>query len=344
MVSKRLAFAGVIALGIVCLTFISMNLPEQAAPADGENSLPTYKYNSIPLKFIEGNVNILARDGHLAYTGPVTEGMVKGSGKLFDAEGNTVYEGEFDSNLFNGAGQLYYPEGALRYQGQFSDNLFHGVGAYYRLAGSLEYDGEHVLGKRSGHGKLYNGAGTQIFEGTFRNDEIVYSELMDKTTEDVSAMYTGTSNIYTAGSEFCVTMDEISAVYSASDGSNSLDGNWKVGTVYVLSGSVSIGNESYATLDELTELMGAADYFGTAWVNLPEAVCINALVSQGCEALTKVDMSISAELDEVFTVNSYDKNYTIYLYSFVHDGLVYTFYCPRAGANEFLMYSIEVAK
>lgn len=343
MISKRLAFALVIALGIACTMYIYSTMPARAAK-DSQSSAPTYKYNSIPLKFYSGNVNILAKDGHLAYTGPVSEGTVTGKGKLFDFEGNTLYEGEFDKNLFNGDGQLFYPEGGLRYQGSFADNLFHGTGAYFRLSGTLEYDGEHVLGKRSGHGKLYNGAGTQIFEGSFRNDSIVYSELMDKSTADISAMYTGTSKIYSSTDEFCVTMDEIGAVYSAKDGSSSLDGQWSVGTIYILSDSASIGNADYKTIAELTKLMGAADYFGTAWVDLPEAVCINALVEQGNEALQKIDLSLTADLDEVFTVNSYNKNATVYLYSFIHDGLLYTFYCPRAGSNEFFMYSIEIAK
>lgn len=343
MVSKRLAFAGIIALGIVCAMFITANLPQKAQNGD-ESSLPTYKYNSVALKFYNGGVNILARDGHLAYTGNVSEGAVIGSGKLFDARGGTVYEGEFAENMFNGSGQLFYPEGGLKYQGEFSDNLFHGMGNFFRLSGTLEYEGEHLLGKRSGHGKLYNSTGAQVFEGSFRNDRIVYNELMDKSTDEVSSMYSGLSNIYTATGEYCVDMDEINAVYSARDGSNSLDGNWTVSAVYVLTKSVSIGNADYSSIEDLTTLMGAPDYFGTAWVNMPEAVCINKLVAAGNETITKVDMSVSTELDEVFTVNSYDKNYTVYLYSFVHDGLVYTFYCPKAGANEFFMYSIETAK
>lgn len=344
MVSKRLAFAVVVVLGIVCAVFIFANIPARSSEKDGENNLPTYKYNSLPLKFHEGNVNILAHDGHLAYTGPVADGMVKGTGTLFDKDGGTVYTGEFDKNLFNGTGQLFYPEGVLEYQGQFADNLFHGIGSYYRFSGTVEYEGEYVLGKRSGLGTLYNGAGTQVFTGSFRNDEIVFSELLDKTTEELSEMYTGSSDIYTYRNEFCVTMGDINAAYSAHDGSNTLDGNWSVGTVYVLSPSVSIGNENFTSIEQLTQLMGAADYFGTAWINLGEAVCINNLVAAGNETVAEVSISTTAELDEVFTVNSYDTGYTVYIYSFVYDGLVYTFYCPEAGANQFLMYSIEVAQ
>lgn len=343
LVSKRLAFAIVVALGIVCIMYINSTLPTKTA-VDGEVSLPTYKYNSLALKFYSGSVNILAKDGHLAYTGPVAEGKVSGEGVLFDANGNAVYKGSFADNLFNGNGQLFYPEGGLRYQGGFSDNLFDGTGAYFGLTGSMIYEGDYILGKRSGHGRLNNSAGSQIFDGIFRNDEIVYSELMSKTTSEVSGMYSGISRIFSAGNEYCVTMDEIDAVYSAKDGTNSLEGEWTVGRIYVLKNSVSIGNASYSSIEDLTRLIGAADYYGTAWVNLPEAVCVNLLVDRGCESLAKVDMSVTADLEEVFTVNSYDKNYTIYLYSFVHDGLTFTFYCPKAGSNEFLMYSIEVAK
>lgn len=341
LVSKRLAFSIVIILGIVCVVFISSTLPARSSGQKG--SIPTYKYNSLPLKFYEGTVNILAKDNHLAFTGAVAQGKVTGNGILYDAEGNKLYEGTFAENLFNGKGQLFYPEGGLKYEGDFVDNLFQGSGNFYRSTGTLEYEGQHMSGKRSGAGKLYNSAGNQIFTGNFRNDDIIYGELIDKPTSELSSMYTGSSSVYSTSDEYCVTMDEINAVYSAKDGSNSLDGEWTVDSVYILSGTAVIGNYSYDTVDELTNLMGAADYYGTARVNLPEAICINTLVNQGSDEFFPIALKSSSELDEVYTVSSYDKNATVYLYTFIYDGLLYTFYCPQAGSNDFLMYSIRVA-
>lgn len=341
LVSKRLAFSIVIVLGVVCAVFIFSALPARSA---GKGSTPTYKYNSVPLKFYEGTVNILAADKHLAYTGSVAKGKVTGNGTLYGSEGSKLYEGAFEENLFNGKGKLFYPGGGLKYEGDFVDNLFQGEGSFYRTTGTLEYSGQHLTGKRSGAGKLFNSSGNPVFTGNFRNDEIIYGELIDKPTSELASMYTGASSVFSTSSEYCVTMDDINAVYSAKDGSNSLDGEWTVDAVYILSGSAVIGNNSYKTIDELTTLMGAADYYGTSWVNLPEAICINTLVNRGSDKLAPVALTSSAELDGVYTVSSYDKNATVYLYTFVYDGLLYTFYCPQAGSNDFLMYSIQVAK
>lgn len=341
LVSKRLAFSIVIVLGVLCAVYISSALPKKA-PNGGAGSVQTYKYNAIPLKFHKGVVNILAKDGHLAFTGQVDDGKVTGNGTLFDAKGNTLYEGSFKENLFNGKGQLYYPQGGLKYDGEFVNNLFQGAGSFYRATGTLEYEGQHLAGMRSGQGKLYNSAGNTIFDGTFLNDSIAYNELIDKTTEEIASMYTGATSVYSTSNEYCVSMDEISAVYSAKDGSNSLDGKWTVDAVYILSGAAPIGNNTYSTIDDLTAFLGTPDYFGTAWVNLPEAICINALASNGCEDLSPVKLSSTAELDGVYTVSSYDKNSTVYLYTFICDGLLYTFYCQEAGSNTFLMYSIQV--
>ena len=110
LVSKRLAFSIVIALGIVCIYYISIVLPAKTA----DSSVASYKYNSVALKFYDGTVNILAADGHLAYTGQVTGGRVSGSGKLFDKENELLYDGLFENNLFNGQGRLYYTGGDLK--------------------------------------------------------------------------------------------------------------------------------------------------------------------------------------------------------------------------------------
>lgn len=341
LVSKRLAFSIVIVLGVVCAVYINSVLPKKSA-TEGAGSVPTYKYNAIPLKFYDGTVNILAKDGHLAFTGQVADGQVSGSGTLFDATGSTLYEGNFEENLFNGKGQLFYPEGGLKYDGEFVNNLFHGAGSFYRMTGSLEYEGQHLAGVRAGHGKLYNSAGNAIFEGTFQNNNIVYNELIDKATADVASMYIGKASVYSTSNEYCVSMDEINAVYSAKDGSNSLDGKWTVDAVYILSGTATIGNNDYSTIDDLTAFLGTPDYFGTAWVNLPESICINALVKSGCETLSPVKLSSTSELDGVYAISSYDKNATVYLYTFINDGLLYTFYCPEAGSSTFLMYSISL--
>lgn len=342
LVSKRLAFAMIVALGVVCALYISKNIPAKSV-SGASVSIPTYRYNAAALKFKKGTVNILARDGHLAFTGDVIKGEVTGSGVLYGKNGNKLYEGEFAQNKYNGIGQLYYPAGALRYEGEFADNLFQGSGKQYYETGALNYDGAFLGGKRNGAGTLYNSAGNQIFSGNFRDDKIVYSDLLDKPTSDVGSMYTGRTAVYSGGDEYCVTLDEIGAAYSATSGEDSLDGNWTVQTIYVLSDELTIGNDSYKTLAAVKKAFGEPDYYGEAYVDLPEAVCINQLISNGSKALESVSISSTAELEGVYTVGSYDRNRTVWLYSFVKDDLVYTLYCSGKNAQTFLMYSIRVA-
>ena len=341
LVSKRLAFSLVVILGILCALYINTNIPKKISGSDESATLHTYKYNALPLKFYKGSVNILARDGHLAFSGQVSKGAVNGTGILYDTDGSKLYEGEFSDNKYNGAGQLYYSDGSLEYSGEFSENLFQGKGSYYRTTGTIEYNGEHESGHRSGQGELYNSTGNLIFTGTFRNDEIVYNELISKSTKDIASMYTGSSSVYSSADEYCVSMDEIGAVYSASDGTDSLTGESSVSTVYVLSNEITIGSIGCTSINEITKALGPPDYLGTAWVNLPEAICINALISKDNADLSSVSVSSSSQLEGVYDVSSYDRNATVYLYSYVYDGLLYSFYCTGAGTDSFVMYSIQ---
>lgn len=341
LVSKRLAFAILVAIGIVCALYISKNVP--AKNSSDTKNIPVYHYNSAALKFKKGEVSILARDGHLAYTGAVAKGAVTGAGVLYTKAGGKLYEGDFVQNQYSGTGKLYYPDNALQYEGEFAQNLFQGKGKYYFKSGSLQYDGDFLGGKRNGSGILYNAAASKIFTGSFRDDEIVYEDLLDKATSDVASMYSGKTSVYSTDDEYCVTLDEIGAAYAATNGEDSLDGNWKVQQLYVLSNKLTIGGENYSTVAAVKKALGTPDYFGDAYVDLPEAVCINQLVSNGNEDLESVNLSSTAALDGVYTIGSYDRNRTIYTYSFVKDGLVYTLYCASKSAQNFLMYAIRVA-
>lgn len=341
LVSKRLAFSLVVILGILCAVYINSNIPQKAPGDSKAASLHTYKYNSLPLKFYNGSVNILAKDGHLAYTGEISKGLVNGSGILYGSNGKKLYEGSFSGNKFNGTGQLYYPEGSLQYSGDFSENLFQGKGSFYRTTGTLEYNGDYESGRRSGHGELYNAAGNLIFTGSFLSDKIVFNELLSKTTKELSSIYTGASSVYSSSDEYCVSMDELGAVYSANDGTDSLTGDWSVGNIFVLSGEISIGSISYSSINKITQALGQPDYFGTSWVTLPEAICINSLIDSGSKELSSVSISSSSQIQGVYDVSSYDRNATAYIYSYVHEGLLYTFYCTGAGTDSFVFYSIE---
>lgn len=340
LVSKRLAFAIVVATGLVSVLYISTMLPKHL-PGGGET--PTYRYRSLPLKFHSGNVNILGRDGYLAYTGGVDKGAANGEGTLYGPDGGKVYEGQFTESMYNGVGTLYYDNGSPRYVGEFADNQYNGSGVSYRPNGVMEYSGDYVSGVRTGEGKLYDSVGAKVFEGSFLNNEIVYQAFLNRPTTDISQMYSGRTEVYQGGGEYCVTMPEIDALYAVKDGSNTLENEWTVDRVYILHSTVPLESGECTTVRELTDAMGEPLYFGTAWVDLSEAVAWNLLAAEQPERVGAVRVDKTASFENVFEVSEYDRNRQVYLYTFEREGLLYTFYFTGAGESEFVMYAIESA-
>lgn len=341
LVSKRLAVALVVGLAILSGIYIASMLPLDSL--FGSARVRTYKYRSLPLKFCSGQVNILARDGHLAYTGEVSKGAAEGSGLLYTGKGQLLYEGFFSNSKFDGSGTLYYDGELPRYVGDFHDNVFHGLGSYYRPNGVLEYSGDYVMGVRSGTGTLFNSTGEPVYTGDFRNDDIVYHGFLDHPTGDLAQMYSGDSYIYQTDDEYCVSMPEIHAVCAVDDGSNKLENEWTISSVYILSDRFHFGGVDCTTVNELTGALGQPLYFGTSWVQLPEAVAINALDDTDRSQLGAVDMVTENSFDEVFNVSSYDRNHEVYLYTYEQEGLLYTFFTAGAGLSRFLLYQITKA-
>lgn len=341
LVSKRLAFALVVALGLVSVLYISSMLPDGFMKDGG--GIPTYKYRAIPLKFHTGTVNILAKDGYVAYTGEVDGGAASGQGTLYAADGSTVYEGQFANSMYNGEGTLYYPNGSPKYVGSFTDNVYNGTGSSYRPNGVLEYSGDYAAGDRTGSGTLYNSVGSKVFQGSFLGGEIVYHDFLARPTSEVPQLYSGETAVYQSNEEYCVTMPEIDAVYAVKDGSNTLENEWTVDRVYVMHGSVPLESGTCTTLRQLMAAMGEPLYFGTAWVNLPEAVAWDLTAEKQPDRMDQVRIESTASFENVFTVSDYDRDFQMYLYTFQQNGLLYTFYFTGAGESEFVMYAIEKA-
>ena len=157
-------------------------------------TIPVFRYNSIPLKFQSGKVEILAADGHTAYIGEVSKGAASGQGDLYRADGSLLYSGAFSDSRYNGDGKLYYPNGVLQYEGAFVDNLFEGQGTQYRQSGVMEYAGQFLKGQWSGAGVLYNSGGNSYRVGCswVRRPRAppahILMDLMDKLTTLLTAM------------------------------------------------------------------------------------------------------------------------------------------------------------
>ena len=73
MISRRLANALVILIGVGCLIYMFwLNPIHIGGSADGS----TYRYSSIPLRLADGQVKITAKSGYVAYEGTVKKGYV----------------------------------------------------------------------------------------------------------------------------------------------------------------------------------------------------------------------------------------------------------------------------
>lgn len=339
LVSKRLAFASVVVLGVLCLWYVVAMTPVKSATT----RINTYYYNAIPLKFKEGSVRILGEGGYLAYEGQVADMQCEGQGTLYNSLGQMVYQGTFSDSKFNGEGTAYFPQGAVSYMGTFVDNLYHGQGSQFISTGSIAYEGGFISGLRNGQGMLYNKAGNLIYTGTFLHDNIVYSEFIDKGTTEVGKMYTGSTAVYRTEDEYCVSMPEISAVYAIADGSNSLEEEWNLQSVTVISSEITLEGETLNNMNDITNTLGEPQYFGVSWVNLSEAVAMNLLSKQGHSELGTVGMESVSVFDDVYAVSRYNQEIQVYIYGYEHNGLIYTFYTGGAGRENFQMYAIELA-
>ena len=71
------------------------------------------------------------------------------------------------------------------YKGAFVENLFEGEGNLYRENGTKQYEGSFENGEEEGTGTLYNAAESPVFTGSFHRGQIVYSQFLNKSAEDV---------------------------------------------------------------------------------------------------------------------------------------------------------------
>lgn len=341
-ISKRLAFLLVVALGLAAGLYIALTLPSDFLSGES-NGIPTYEYRSIPLKFHSGKVRILAREGYVAYDGNVDGGAATGDGTLYAADGSKVYEGQFANNMYNGTGTRYYPSGLPMYVGGFTDNVYNGTGSAYRDNGTLEYSGGYLNGVRAGAGILHDSVGSPVFKGNFQNNEIAFADFLDRSTGEIAGLYTGKTEIYQNENEYCVVMRDIDSVYSVKDGSNTLENEWTADRLFVLKPSIMLEGTDCVTVRQLQDILGEPLYFGTAWVNLPEAAAWNVLADRNPDVLEKVKITAKEGLEGVYTVSSYDMDFQMYLYTFEKAGVLYTFYFNGPGESSFVMYAMEKA-
>lgn len=340
LVSKPLAHAAIIVVGILSLCyFVWVNPIANVTEGIGKGE-KIYSYNSLPLRFTNGNVKIKAKSGYVAYDGYVEKGYATGFGKLFDEKDQIVYQGNFEKNKYEGQGTLFYPSGQTRYEGEFLDNHFEGNGTYFRESGTKLYTGQFSRGVFEGDGTLYDSSATEVFKGIFHSGEPAYSQLLGKTTGDIGTLYTGTPMIYQNHTDMAVIMDEIDAFYLTTTENSSMSDEIKTSAVYVGKSEMVYGEHRMSTIEELRQVLGNPVFEGNSYITFPEAVGIHWLQKKGCSIPIEVKLETKQLFDEVSSVEGYDGEAMIYLYVFQTEDISYTFLSTDRNSG-FFMYVLE---
>ena len=341
MISKKLAYMIIIVLGVVSIWYILSNTSLFSRSSAG---LPTYKYNSIMLRMANDRVRITAKSGYVAYEGDVKKGYATGEGKLFSPDGTVLYTGGFEKNMYEGEGTQNYKTGVVHYKGEFHANLYEGQGILYRENGTREYEGAFVQGLKEGAGKLFDAGGNPVFEGNFASDEIIYGELLGKTPQQIREKYTGTQKMYEEsqdlGSDIVVLLEDFNALYLAKSDGSATDDSQKATNDIVLSNVFRSGTSEIRGIEGVKQTLGDPVYEGYSSVILPEAVAVNTLSDQQKVLNGRVKMDTSMVFTDDIVVNSFDQEYTVYIYTFRRGDLTYSFVCNAPG-GAFAFYEIQ---
>lgn len=340
LVSKRLAYAIVIFLGVGCLAYL-ITSKDSLVPGKGNNHIKTYDYNNILLKFAKGQVRIRGKSGYLAYEGEVSDAACNGSGKLMNPKGVVVYQGTFEASKYEGTGKMFYEDGTLHYTGAFHQNQFEGDGKLYRPSGLMEYEGTFSQNMKDGFGTLYDAAGEQVYAGEFSMDEVLYASLLGKTTEEMATTYSGKRKLYVNGVERVRVCEDIGAMTEELFDDNSIDSNATVTAVYVLSDSIRIGGRRYEAFEELRAELGEETYIGESYATLPELLVINRLnESSDADVINgPAEITETNKFTEYTEVEGFQEDYVVWLHSYEKDGLVYNFVSSRED-DEFVFYYV----
>lgn len=338
LISKKFAFMVAIIVLIASIYYLTaINSPTSFQNA----GIKTYKYNSIPLRFVKGTVQINDSEGNLTYKGQVDRGEVVGTGILYDGASHMVYEGCFAHNMYDGEGKLYYENGVLEYSGEFKENLYSGNGTLYRSNGRKEYEGEFAFGKKNGEGILFDASGNKVFAGDFLNNHAVLDNIVGKKTNEIADFYMGKLTTYYDDDYYAVYMKDINAVGYGRADENNLSQAIDIEGVYVLSNVFAAGAKELDTINQLNAYFGDAEYEGNTEIIMPEAIGIHCINIDGSKKVVDAKVDFKQDFDDVFAVEGFDDRYSVYMRSYKKDGITYNFYSFDTS-EAFSMYEITL--
>jgi len=340
LVSRRLAVVFFIFLAILIFLYIIIISPIHFFTSF-EDGLRVYSYKSVALRFIDGTVKIKSEKGDIAYIGSVSSGKANGDGRLFYENGHLMYEGGFVDNQFEGKGRLYYEENNMpKYDGDFYQNEYQGTGTSFRENGSKEYSGDFIDGKPDGQTAYYDSSNNLIYQGNYSKGQLLYTDLLGKSAQDIAAAYTGKQKIYYNDEWFLVVLVDIQTVYGGTLESSPLEDSVSAENIYVTQSSCYMAGEVYNNIVDIQNKLGSPVYEGNTYLNLPESAAIENSQTALQEMKISTNIEAVSDVENVYRVTAYNSDNLVYIYTFVYEGIQYTFYCKdQSGA--FYMYLLQ---
>ena len=153
-------------------------------------------------------------------------------------------------------------------------------------------------------------------------------------------MYVGSKTIYADDEYFVVDMMDIDAVYYGRQNEENVSDEIMVEGVYILKDAFEYSGKELKTIPEVRQIFGDAIYEGNSYVILPEAVSIHVLNQKVSEFYGDVIKDSEQILADAVRVNEYEDDYSVYIYTYVQEGLRYTFF-GKDKNGKFAMYLIE---
>lgn len=347
MVSRRLAVFIILILSMIGIYYFVFLSPINFLSKSSDN-IREYKYDSIALRLVNGDVKIISKQGDIAYLGHVSKGAANGDGILYFPDGydtgKIMYSGQFVNNKYEGKGTLYYEEGVVRYSGDFKNNKREGEGTSYRLNGSVEYTGEFRDDCMDGQGTIYDSSNNKVYEGLFSKNNLLCENLLDKSSEEISSIYFGDREVYYSDEIYMVALKYIDMVYSGKAQQDILYDSIYAEEVFALKTSCYLHGKEYRTIKEIIDDMGQPVYEGNTFITESELIAINS-GKESYEAWGRpVILNLTSTIDGVYEMSEkeyYDEY--VYIYVFDIDKIMYTFYCTDKNQG-FVMYKLQVSK
>jgi hypothetical protein len=338
LVSRNLVKCIVILVGLIGLYYFLFVSPINILnPSD--KGVRVYKYSSVTLRFVKGNVMIKDRQKNVAYSGYVSKGMANGTGILYyeGPDKDKLYEGEFKDNKYSGNGTLYYQSGLVKYSGEFLDNEESGNGTSYRENGSKEFSGEFKNGYPEGENEYYDSSNNLVYTGMYSKGNLVYTEILGKNSTDIADMYTGHRTVYYDDTNYMVVLDDINAMYCGDTDQNPIEDSISATTVYVIKSECYIKGDLCTTIAQISDedKFGECVYEGNSYIEVPEMV-----ISSHFNLELDCELTAENSINDVYGITDSSSDQLVYIYAFENEGILYSFYCYDKNEG-FFMYSMQ---